>query len=300
MQNVAAENNLAETAFIAPITPKADDCSSNDSCHYSIRWFTPNAEVDLCGHATLASAHALYDTGRVPRSLSICFHTLRSGVLTTKASSSPGCYSMDFPSTPPAPVTPTDSYLSVLHTVVEAFPGLLTLREVVFVGRSAFDVLVEVTPWAFARMMARDGVLFDRIASLGGRGLLVTCMGAAVLDSEGMLAERFDLTRVLQEGVGEHSPVLDRRFHFLSRCFFPRVGINEDPVTGSAHCALAPYWTPKLTSLSQPNVQPPALTGFQASHRGGVVTVQLVRRDDGDRVMLSGPCVTTLTSRLCV
>lgn len=185
--------------------------------------FTPNAEVDLCGHATLAAAHALFESCRVDRSHSICFHTLKSGVLTTKASSTlPHGYSMDFPFTPPT-IYPTENYLSVLQTVVEAFPDMLTPREVVFVGRTTFDVLVEVTPWAFARMMGRNGVLFDRIASLGGRGLLVTCLGAAVLDGDKMLAERFDVTRVLNEGATENSPMLDRRFHFLSRCFFPRL-----------------------------------------------------------------------------
>lgn len=229
MQKVAAEMNLAETAFIR---------NRADGDGYDLRWFTPKVEVDLCGHATLASAHALWTSGTVTDE-PLRFHT-RSGVLTcTKAGER---IELDFPATPPtqAPVDPA---------VLEA----LGVSAPVYFGRTRFDVLVQVASPKELRSLQPD---FRRLSAAEARGVIVT----AVSD--------------------------DPRFDFVSRFFAPRVGIDEDPVTGSAHCALTPYWANNLGQVE--------MTAFQASERGGVLHLRL----NGDRVILGGNAVTVLEGNL--
>lgn len=231
MQAVAAEMNLAETAFLFPRAP----------AEYDLRWFTPLVEVDLCGHATLASAHRLWEehlTGDGP----IRFHT-RSGILT--ASRARAEIELDFPSAPPREIPPP--------------PGLAEALGAPFVwtGENALgDLLVEMPDDTAVRNLEPD---FVALAGMPARGVIATAAAE----------RRFD--------VGHD---------FVSRFFAPRVGIDEDPVTGSAHCALAPFWAGRLGRTE--------LVGWQASARGGIVRTRV----EGDRVALGGRAVTVWAGEL--
>jgi PhzF family phenazine biosynthesis protein len=231
MQAVAAEMNLSETAFVRPV--------SND---FELRWFTPTVEVDLCGHATLAAAHALWSEGRVPGDGNIRFRT-RSGILT--AASRGDLIELDFPATPPAEGQSGADRIADVGAALGIEP--------VYAARSDFDLMVVVESAEILRSVAPD---FPRLCEIAARGVIVT----SVSD--------------------------DPRFDFLSRFFAPAVGVNEDPVTGSAHCCLGPYWGERLGRS--------AMTAFQASPRGGIVRVRL--RDD--RVLLGGNAVTVLSGEL--
>ena len=218
LANVAAEMKHSETAFLVPLA--ADE--------YDLRWFTPAAEVDLCGHATLASAHALWESGRAG-ARQLRFRT-RSGLLTADRLTS-GEIELDFPATDAKPCDP--------------LPGLLSALDVkaVAVARSPFDYLVEVASTAELHSTRPD---MRQLAAVECRGVIVT------------------------------APSDRPEYDFLSRFFAPGVGVDEDPVTGSAHCCLAGWWGDKLGKSE--------LVGYQASRRGGVVRV--TRR--GGRVGLAG------------
>jgi PhzF family phenazine biosynthesis protein len=228
MRNVAREMNLSETAFLVP----------HDG-GYNLRWLTPAVEVDLCGHATVASAHVLWEDGHLPAGQQARFHT-RSGLLT--ADRRGDWIELNFPAKSAEPA--------------EAPAGLLSslgVERAVFVGRNAWDYLVEVDSDATLRGLAPDHTALRKIPV---RGVIVTA----------------------RPGGGE--------FDFVSRFFAPGSGIDEDPVTGSAHTALGPYWAGKLGKKE--------FTAFQASTRGGVVRVRV----DGDRVILGGQAVTVMTGEL--
>ena len=227
MQAVAAEMNLSETAFLVP----EDD-------GYRLRWFTPKVEVDLCGHATLASAHVLWTEERVPLDKPLYFHT-KSGLL--KAVRRGELIELDFPLDPPSDASPPADLLPALGATAE------------YVGKGKFDYLVEVESEETVRSMKPD---FARLAQIEVRGVIVTARSS--------------------------SP----DYAFVSRFFAPWAGINEDPVTGSAHCCLAPYWQARLGRSE--------MTAYQASARGGVVRVRV----QGDRVMLGGQAVTILKGSL--
>lgn len=220
MQLVAREMNLSETAFVVRRPDGGHD----------LRWFTPAAEVDLCGHATLATAHVLGGHG--------CFHT-RSGVLTCRPGTG-GLIEMDFPSDPPQKVGAPAGFDEV------------PVREW---AKGSIKWLAELPDAPAVRQFAPD---LPAISALPGQGLIVTAPG--------------------------DTPGVD----FVSRYFAPAVGVPEDPVTGSAHCTLAPYWAERF--------QRPELVGFQASARGGTVQVRVA----GDRVVLSGRAVTVSEVRLLV
>jgi PhzF family phenazine biosynthesis protein len=226
MQAVAAELRHSETAFVRA-RPDGD---------YDLRWFTPTVEVDLCGHATLASTHVLATTGRLGR---FAFHT-RSGVLTATVSG--GAIELDFPSQAVAPVPePT--------RLVEAL-GVSPLG----VYGNGVDLLVEVSDADTVRTLAPD---LEVLSTVECRGVIVTAAAAP-----------------------------DAEHDFVSRFFGPRVGVDEDPVTGSAHCALGPFWAERLGRTS--------LTGVQLSARGGRVAVDV----RGERVLLVGAAVTVLGGEL--
>jgi PhzF family phenazine biosynthesis protein len=231
MQAVAGEMNLSETAFVRPVRDGFD-----------LRWFTPTVEVDLCGHATLAAAHALWSEGRVGEDAEIRFQT-RSGVLT--AARNGDLTELDFPATRPAPADLDEAQIRNLGDLLGVVP-----REV---GRSAFDLLVDVESESDVRAARPD---FRRLAELDCRGVIVT------------------------------SASEDGRFDFVSRFFAPGAGVDEDPVTGSAHCCLGPYWGERLGKSG--------MTAFQASSRGGVIRVRV----SGDRVFLGGHAVTVLRGTL--
>jgi predicted PhzF superfamily epimerase YddE/YHI9 len=232
MQQVAAEMNLSETAFLAPGAGPAA---------YGLRWFTPTVEAELCGHATLASAHVLWTEGLVPAGQTIRFDTV-SGPLAARPGPDATIW-LDFPATPAEPVDPPPGLVDGLGAEAPRWVGL---------GR--LDYLVELEDEAAVRALAPDP---RRLDWLGSRGAIVTAAAAA-----------------------------PGGYDFVSRYFAPGAGIDEDPVTGSAHCALGPFWAGRLGRDQ--------LTGFQASARGGLVQV----RPDGDRVHLGGRAVTVLRGQL--
>jgi len=227
MQQVAREMNLAETAFLL-IRPD----------HVAIRWFTPAAEVDLCGHATIGSVHALWENGVLPRGQPIRFRS-KSGELS--ASKDGDWIALDFPALPSkkADLPPG------LDDALGARPRA--------VSKYKFDYLIELESEAAVRDLKPDLGVIERLPV---RGVVVT----AVATTPG--------------------------FDFVSRFFAPAVGVPEDAVTGSAHCALAPYWAGKLGKTE--------FLAYQASPRGGVVKLAV----KGDRVALCGKAVTVLKAEL--
>jgi PhzF family phenazine biosynthesis protein len=228
MQDVAREMNLSETAFLL----KQED-------GFQLRWFTPAAEVDLCGHATLASAHILWEAEYLQPQEQARFHT-RSGLLTAERLDG-NWIELDFPAKPEQPTDAPPHLLEALGIQAQ------------YVGVNVFDYLVEVDTEETLRNMQPDITL---LAQVPVRGVIVT-------------------SRASTPG-----------YDFVSRFFAPRVGVNEDPVTGSAHCCLTPYWSKRLGKNE--------LLAYQASARGGVLRVRL----SGDRVKIGGQAVTTLRGEL--
>jgi PhzF family phenazine biosynthesis protein len=227
VQQVAAEMNLAETAFVQP-----------EGDGFRLRWFTPTVEVELCGHATLASAHVLWESGRLRPDVTARFFT-RSGLLTAERRGE--WIELDFPAEPAEPVAAPKMLREALGVAPRS------------VGRNRMDYLVEVDDEATLRSLAPDLVLLRTVPA---RGVIVTSRSGA--------------------------PELD----FVSRFFAPQSGIDEDPVTGSAHCCLGPFWGERLGKSE--------LVGYQASHRGGIVRVRVGE----SRVQLGGQAVTVLRGEL--
>ena len=225
MRDVAREMNLSETAFLHP-----------ENGGYRLRWLTPAVEVDLCGHATLASAHVLWEDGHIPADAEARFHTC-SGLLTCKRTG--GWIEMNFPVKLAEPAQAPSQLADALGA------------EFLYTGRNQFDYLVEVADETTLRSLNPNHLL---LRQLPVRGVIVTARGT--------------------------------EYDFVSRFFAPGSGIDEDPVTGSAHSALAPFWSKRLNKTE--------MTGFQASARGGVVKVRL----EGDRVYMSGQAVTVLRGDL--
>jgi PhzF family phenazine biosynthesis protein len=227
MQDVAAEMNVAETAFLWP-----------ESDQFRLRWFTPATEVDLCGHATLATAHALWEAGILPLDREAVFAT-RSGAL--RAFRDGDMIALDFPAEGAESEIDRDEIARAIGARVE------------FASRNRFDFLAEVESAETVRTLRPD---IEAIRRLDCRGLIVTA--------------------------GSDDP----RYEFVSRFFAPSIGIIEDPVTGSAHCFLGPYWGERLRKSK--------LVGRQESSRGGEVAVEV----HGDRVLLKGRAVTVLKGQI--
>jgi predicted PhzF superfamily epimerase YddE/YHI9 len=227
MQQVAAEMNLSETAFLAP-----------EGDGFRLRWFTPAVEVDLCGHATLASAHVLWESGRLRPETPARFQT-RSGLLTSTRDGER--IILDFPAVRAEPCDPPPGLVEALGAAPRS------------VGRNRMDFLVEYDSEAAVRSLRRD---FTGLATVPVRGVIVT------------------------------APAAGERYDFVSRFFAPAAGIPEDPVTGSAHCCLGPFWAGRLDKVD--------LIGHQVSKRGGVVRVGV----RGERVRLGGRAVTVVRGEL--
>lgn len=227
MQSVAAEMNLSETAFLLP---RPDG--------FGLRWFTPAVEVELCGHATLASAHFLWSERLIKPKAVARFHTL-SGVLT--ATQRDGWIELDFPATPATPAPAPAGMAAALGCAPVA------------VAKSAYDYLIEVAKESEVRALEPD---YRALRVVNARGVIVTAVGD------------------------------NGKYDFVSRFFGPAVGIDEDPVTGSAHCVLGPYWQERLGRAS--------FLAYQASPRGGEVRVEV----KGDRVHLGGKAVTVSRGEL--
>lgn len=221
MQQIAQEMNLSETAFV-----------SRHEDGFNLRWFTPAVEIDLCGHATLASAHILLEEGYLKEGQPARFHT-RSGLL--GAIQRGDWIELDFPAEPEEPANPPPELLNALGVTPE------------YTGRNRFDYLVQVDSEETLRSIKPDFALLKEVPK---RGVIVTA----------------------------HSN--SDKFDFVSRFFAPRAGINEDPVTGSAHCCLGPFWKKSLGKNE--------FAAYQASSRGGIVHVRL----SGNRVILGGQAVT--------
>jgi predicted PhzF superfamily epimerase YddE/YHI9 len=227
MQQVAAEMKHSETAFLNPV-----------SGGWNLRWFTPVQEVELCGHATLASAFVLWENGNGNPGSPISFETL-SGTLTARKDGE--WILLDFPAEPVMTAGPVPGLNGALGA------------EPLFTGRNRFDILAELPSADDVCDLDPD---IAALAALPARGIIVTAVS--------------DLPR----------------YDFVSRFFAPSVGVAEDPVTGSAHCCLGPYWGEKLKKTT--------LTGFQCSARGGLVRVTL----NGNRVVLGGHAVHIFSGKL--
>jgi len=227
LQKIAMENNLSETAFFIPA-----DGDAHPGAHFELRWFTPEYEIDLCGHATLASAYVIKNFV-APHLGEIVFATRKAGLL--RATAHDGAYTLDFPARPPQPCTPPDKLLKSLGTgpAVE----ILKSRDY-FVVLPDEDAVLNVEP---------DYTLMKELDTIG---VIVTARG--------------------------------RSADVVSRCFYPGAGIPEDPVTGSAHCNIVPYWSALLGKTD--------LECRQLSARGGTLHCTL----DGDRVLMTGTCVLYL------
>jgi PhzF family phenazine biosynthesis protein len=228
LQAIAHEMNLSETAFLV-----------RQANHFDLRWFTPTIEVDLCGHATLASAHILWQQKQAT-SDEIRFST-RSGIL--RAIRHGEDIELDFPLKPEEETNAPVGLLEALGVSAK------------YVGKNQLDYLVEVESEAVLRGIAPD---FKRLAAIPVRGIIVTSRSA------------------------------DLRFDFVSRFFAPGAGIDEDPVTGSAHCCLGDFWRKRLGKTE--------FVAFQASARGGVVKVRIAK----DRVFLGGKTITVARGEVLI
>lgn len=230
LQKIAQENNLSETAFFVLDADKVE-----------LRWFTPNAEVDLCGHATLAAAHVLFQ--HLAYAKAEIIFTTRSGDLVVSRGSSG--YVMDFPADMPKLIAPPKDLLSGL--------GLDSTPFLTPTVMAAYDYIVVLENEAAVRQVKPD---FNLLKSLDLRGVVITAQGDNV--------------------------------DFVSRCFFPKLDVNEDPVTGSAHCELTPYWAQKLNKTQ--------LIAQQLSSRTGLLKCELVN----NRVQLMGQAVDYMRGEISI
>ncbi|MET9881557.1 PhzF family phenazine biosynthesis isomerase [Streptomyces sp. NPDC006430] len=235
LQQVAAEVNLSETAFARPLPPGRD-------ADWALRWFTPSTEVDMCGHATLATAHVIATTGLAKGPIRF---SARCGILTTD-SAEDGAITMDFPT---SSLTRVEADAEVQRALGAQIMSVHDTSE--HIG----DLVVELADERTVRQLAPD---IAALRGYGRRGVIVT---AAAEDPS-------------------------RGYDFVSRGFFPAFGIDEDPVTGSAHTALAPFWAARLGRTE--------LVGLQGGARTGRVAVRLV----GDRTRLTGRAVTVIDGEL--
>jgi len=227
MQNVAMEMNLSETAFLQ---------KSSDG--HNLRWFTPVVEVDLCGHATLASAHVLWESGNLKPDEQARFHT-KSGLLT--ATKKGEWIELDFPATLEQQAAPPPDLIESLGV------------KPVYVGKNVFDYIIEVDSEETVRTVAPD---FERLKKIPVRGVIVTSRSS------------------------------NRDYDFVSRFFGPGSGVPEDPVTGSAHSCLGPFWKTRLKRSE--------FMAYQCSARGGLLRVRV---GDG-RVYMAGRALTVLRGEL--
>lgn len=258
-QRIAGEMNLSETAFVG-----FDERAGPN--RFGLRWFTPLREVDLCGHATLAAAQVLYDAARVNLHTPILFDT-RSGLLRAAPDARYGGFTLDFPATPPTPADAPNGLLEALglrDVSDRAAHG--TTEGVRFVGRSAFDYFLEVAEPRVVRALAPD---FKALRRIDTRGVIVSAAG-----KQGQRSE--------DDGEGGSDSDV------VSRCFYPAYGIDEDPVTGSAHCAIGPYFARTLGKDT--------LLCHQASARGGSLKVRV----EPERVYLTGHARSILRGELLV
>jgi len=245
MQRIAAEMNLSETAFVIPQL-------GEQYPNYKLRWFTPKIEVSLCGHATLATAHVLFQELKVCRE-EIHFQTLSGELI---VSSLEGKYQMDFPLGSPTSVELSDLLRKNLgipdNQVISTYKNEFKGEIVAVIEVKSAQVVRDLTPNWSALVNSKYNLKFN--------GVYVTAKG----DAEGI--------------------------DFVSRCFFPWIGINEDPVTGSAHTVLGPYWQKKLGKNS--------LTALQVSERLGEIWLEIPKKNPKNRILIRGNAITVLHGML--
>ena len=229
MQNVAAEMNLSETAFLRKSIKG-----------FNIRWFTPEVEVDICGHATLASAHVLWESSFLEKGEKAIFNS-KSGILTAEKKNKE--IELNFPSMPIKDISGTEKLQEVLGT------------NVIYEGKAKGYYIFEVESEKMVKNLKPNFSALEKITDCG------------VIVTSNSTSDEFD---------------------FVSRFFAPAYGINEDPVTGSAHCVLGPHWREKLNKKS--------MRAFQASERGGVLRIRV----EDERVYIAGKAVTVLKGELVV
>jgi PhzF family phenazine biosynthesis protein len=263
LQAVAAEMNLSETAFLLR---RADG-------RFDLRWFTPAVEVTLCGHATLASAHALWSTGRADGSAPIVFETLSGALTATPASARTGTARTG--TARPGTARPGTTGPASARTGADGAITIDLPLRAVTPATLPVDVVAALGIQPIAVHAAGKGP--------GGIDYIVECADEATVT-----AARPDMgpLKAVDGGVILTARASTRGWDFVSRYFVPAFGIDEDPVTGSAHCALAPYWAERLGRAT--------LTARQVSRRGGTLQVAV----DGDRVRLTGHAVTVLSGEL--
>ncbi|MBK8549707.1 MAG: PhzF family phenazine biosynthesis protein [Ignavibacteria bacterium] len=230
LQKIAAEMNLSETAFVKKL---------NEG--FSLRWFTPVTEVELCGHATLSSAHILWQEGILNPEEEAVFHTVFKGILTAKKAGDE--IELNFPANPP--------FQSEQNEELEKALGIKPVN----LETTDHHYILELDSETIVKNVRPD---FNLLNKLEKYGTIITAK-----------AEKND-------------------YDFVSRFFAPAKGINEDPVTGSAHCVLAPYWSKKLNKKS--------MKAYQTSQRGGYLNVTM----EGDRVLIAGKAVTVLKGELLI
>jgi len=297
MQTVAQEFNHSETAFVWPKTSSEDvdgeakDNSSSSSIEESpfhIRYFTPTMEVQLCGHATLASASILYQTARCEFEANSVVFYARDDVLTAVAAQRPlersTVISMTFPTKPATPIVESSEKAAAESIVASALN--IDASSILFLGLSEGlgDLFVEITHDCFSQIGYDQQINIPALLGWDGytRGVIVCCVESTI----GLL----EPSNSMMGGDSNSSAPLPVQPDFLSRFFGPKAGIAEDPVTGSAHCALAPYFCSKLKR--------DVVTGKQVSRRGGIVECEMV--EDGASVKLTGTAVTTISGTLWV
>ena len=229
MQSIASEVNLSETSFVI----RKDDV-------FNLRWFTPTKEAGLCGHATLAAAHILWEVGVLDTKEEAVFET-KSGIL--KARKNSDLIEMDFPIESPSEIDGPKELLKAIE------------YEPIFIGKNRMDYLAVYENEEVIRKAIPN---FEYLKKLDCRGLIISAKSSS------------------------------DKYNFVSRFFAPNSGIDEDPVTGSAHCCLAPFWSKRLGKKE--------LTGFQVSKRGGIVHTKL----EDDKVVLSGKAVTVMKSKMLI
>lgn len=247
LQKIAMEMNIAETAFVTPFK------SPNE---FQLRWFTPSTEVPLCGHATLATAYILYNETSYSSQSTLIFHTLSGPLVVHKVENSKKL-KMDFPQGKPVKVHLSQETIQKLVKKL-SIPKEDDIIDIYFCA-SRKKLLVEVKNYEILKNVQPSDLMEITFGDHDVKGIIVSCSGGT------------DTTK----------------YDFCSRYFAPWVGIPEDPVTGSAHCVLAPYWKSKL--------QKNEMVAFQASKRGGVMGVKLV---EPDRVLLEGDAVVILKAKL--
>ena len=252
MQAIAAEMNLSETAFVMPVV----DTPWTEAARFLLRWFTPKVEVRLCGHATLATAAVLFGVVGV-QVASVTFETLGGDLIARRACDAPAeceTITLDFPADTPVPCEPPAGALTAL--------GVASAQAAVY-GTRAHDLLIHLADARQVRDLRPDFAAMLACEELEAyRGVMVTAAG---------------------------EPPGDSSYDFVSRFFAPKVGINEDPVTGSAHTLLTPYWVAQLGKTE--------MLAYQASARGGEIAVRLV---ENGRVELTGDAVVVFKGELYV